>query len=87
VTDSPGEPVSEEDYPGTTVLAAALATFFFPLISLIIALFLIGQQRNERERAQLRTWAWAWAGWIAFGFLIALVFLLAVSSPGYEPVE
>ncbi|HKO74538.1 MAG TPA: hypothetical protein VJU01_04420 [Gaiellaceae bacterium] len=84
MTDSPGEPVrEEEEYPGTTVLAAALATFFFPLVSLIIALVLMGQQRNGRKRAQLKTWAWASAGWIAFGFLIALVFFLAVSSSGY----
>jgi hypothetical protein len=81
--DSPGEPVGEEEYPGTTVLAAALATFFFPLISLIIALVLMGQQRNERKRAQVKTWAWASAGWLALGFLIALIFFLAVSSSGY----
>jgi hypothetical protein len=83
VTDSPGEPVREEEYPGATVVAAALATFFFPLIALIVALVLMGQQRNERKRAQLKTWAWASAGWIALGFLIALVFFLAVSSSGY----
>jgi hypothetical protein len=83
VTDFPGEPVREDEYPGTTVVAAALATFFFPLIALIIALVLMGQQRNERKRAQLKTWAWASAGWIAFGFVLALVFFLAVSSSGY----
>jgi hypothetical protein len=76
--DSPGEPVREEQYPGTTVLAAVLATFFFPLIALIIALVLMGQQRNERKRAQLKTWAWASAGWIAVGFLISLLFLFAL---------
>jgi hypothetical protein len=82
--ESPGDPVRQEkDYPGSTVVAAALATIFFPLISLIVALILMGQQRNERKRAQLRTWAWASAGWIVFGFVIAMVFFLAVSSSGY----
>jgi len=76
--ETPGDSVREEEYPGTTVLAAALATFFFPLVSLIVALVLMGQQRNERKRAQLRTWAWASAGWIAIGFLISLLFLLAL---------
>lgn len=78
--DAPGDPVTQEEYPSTTVLAATLATLFFPLISLIVALVLMGQQRSERKRAQLKTWALVSAGWIAIEFVIALIFFLAVAS-------
>jgi hypothetical protein len=43
----------------------------------------VGQQRNERRRAQLRTWAWASAGWIAFQFVVALILFAAVASSAY----
>ena len=82
MTDTPSDPVAQDEYPGTTVAAAVLATIFFPLISLIVALVLMGQQRNERKRAQLRTWALASGGWIAFQFVIGFVFFLAVASSG-----
>ena len=81
--DASGDSAPPDEYPGSIVLAAVLATIFFPLISLIIALVLMGQQRNERRRAQLRTWAWASAGWIAFQFIVALIFFAAVASSAY----
>lgn len=77
----------EEEYPGSTVLGAALASFFFPLISLIVALILMGQQRNERKRAQLRTWAIASAAWIAIQIVIAVGLFAAVYSAGSSTVE
>ena len=80
--ETSGEPVPQDEYPGSAVLGATLATLFFPLISLIVALVLMGQQRSERKRAQLKTWAWASAGWIAFQFVIGLVVFAAVSSSG-----
>jgi hypothetical protein len=78
--ETSGEPVPQDEYPGSAVLAATLATLFFPLISLIVALVLMGQQRSERKRAQLKTWAWASAGWIAFQFVIGLIIFAAVAS-------
>jgi hypothetical protein len=78
--DAAGEPAPQEEYPSSAVLGAALATLFIPLISLILALVLGGQQVNERKRAQLRTWAWASAGWIAFQILVGIIFFVAVSS-------
>ena len=35
-------PTPEDRYPDSAVIGAALAVFFFPLISLIVALLLIG---------------------------------------------
>lgn len=75
-----GEPVPQEEYPTSAVVGATLATFFFPLISLIVALILLGGQRNDRQRAQLRTWAWVSAGWIALQVLFVLLFLVGWSS-------
>lgn len=80
--ETSGEPVPQDEYPSSAVLGATLATLFFPLISLIVALVLIGQQRNERKRAQLKNWAWASAGWIALQFVIGLIVFAAVSSSG-----
>jgi hypothetical protein len=84
------EPVAsgapEDEYPGTTVVGAALATFFFPLISLIVALLLMGQQRNERKRAQLRTSAIVSTAWIAIQVL-AVVLLFAAVSAGSSSIE
>ena len=45
-------------YGGASVAGAVLATLFFPLISLIAALLLLGGQTDPRKRSQLRTWAW-----------------------------
>ena len=78
-------------FPGTTVAAAALATIFFPLLSLIAALCLLGRERGEARRSQLRTWAWAAGAWIglqvAFFFLILLLFAVGSSSGGAEHSE
>jgi len=74
------EPVPQDEYPGSAVLGAALATFFFPLISLIVALVLMGRPPSERKRSQLKTWALASAGWIALQLVIVLVVFAAVSS-------
>ena len=63
---------AQDGYPGTTVAAAALATVAFPLISLIVALFLVGGQPNERKRSQLRMWAWASGGLIVVWVLLVL---------------
>jgi len=80
--ETSGEPVPQDEDPSSAVLGATLATLFFPLISLIVALVLMGQQRSERKRAQLKTWAWASAGWIALQFVVGLVVFAAVSSSG-----
>jgi hypothetical protein len=76
--DVAGEPAPQEDYPTSAVVGATLATIFFPLIALIVALLLMGGQRSERKRAQLRIWAWASVAWMALGVLFVALFLVAV---------
>jgi uncharacterized membrane protein len=84
-----GAPSGEEGYSGPTVAAAVLMTLFFPLISLIAALFLLGRERSSPEkRSSLRAWAIATAVWIVVWILI-VIGLFAVASSGSEvgPVQ
>jgi hypothetical protein len=61
---------SEAGYNGTAVAGAVLATLFFPLIALIAALILLGNERNPQRRSQLRTWAWVSGGFMALGVVL-----------------
>jgi hypothetical protein len=63
-------------YTGAAVMGAALATLFFPLISLIAALLMQGGQTDPRKKAQLRTWAWISGGWLVFGVVVTVVLTL-----------
>ena len=74
----------EEGYPGTTVAAAALATLAFPLISLIVALFLVGGQENERKRSQLRMWAWASGALIVLWIVVAIGLVAGAGGSGVD---
>jgi hypothetical protein len=86
MTDAPVTQ-AEDGYPGSAVAAAAIATFCFPVISLIAALLLLSQQRNERRRAMLRTWVWASAAWIVLQILFVILLFAAVSGGSVgEPV-
>jgi hypothetical protein len=60
-------------YTGASVAGAVLATLFFPFISLIAALLLLGAQTDPAKRSQLRTWAWASGGWLLFGIVVFAV--------------
>jgi hypothetical protein len=68
-------PPSEDaaPYNGAAVAGAVLGTLFFPLIALIAALILMGNERNPARRSQLRTWAWASGGFMVFGALLFAV--------------
>jgi uncharacterized membrane protein len=79
---SASEPTRQEGYSTSAEIGAGLAIFFFPLISLIVALLLMGGQRNERKRGQLRTWAWISVGWIVLQVLFVLLFLVGWSESG-----
>lgn len=74
---TPSLPQEARPYDGAAVAGAVLATLFFPLIALIAALLLMGNETNPARRSQLRTWAWASGGLLAFG---ALIVALAVIS-------
>ena len=66
-------PPEARPYDGAAVAGAVLATLFFPLIALIAALLLMGNETSPARRSQLRTWAWASGGLLAFGLLFVLL--------------
>jgi fumarate reductase subunit D len=76
-----GRAAPSEGYGDASVAGAALATVFFPIFSLIVALLLLGGQIDPRKRSQLRTWAWVSGGWLLFG--VVLVLLLAGVIAGH----
>ena len=87
-----GEPhgalAEQEGYAGATVAAAALMTLFFPIISLIVALFLLGRERNPSKKSSLRTWAVATAVWLVLWILIGIGLVVAVGSGSEsEPIQ
>jgi len=65
-----GSVPAEAGYNGPAVAGAVLATLFFPLIALIAALLLMGNESNPRKRSQLRTWAWASGGLMVLGVVL-----------------
>jgi pheromone shutdown protein TraB len=65
-------------YTGPAVAGAVLATLFFPLIALIAALLLMGNESNPRKRSQLRTWAWWSGGLMALGLVLAVLALITI---------
>ena len=80
-------PEKQSPYPGSTIAAAAIATFFFPLISLIVALVLYGSERDRAKKELLRTWALASGGWLIAQFLIGLVLFTAGGGGGLGDLE
>jgi hypothetical protein len=74
-------------YPGATVAAAALATLFFPLLSLIAALFLYGAESNPVRRNALRSWALASGAWIVVQLIVAVALFAAVWAGSTSEVD
>jgi hypothetical protein len=68
-----GSAPPEVGYNGQAVAGAVLATLFFPLIALIAALILMGNEANPQKRSQLRTWAWASGGFMLLGVVLFAV--------------
>ncbi len=64
------------------VLGGAIATFFFPVISLIAALMLMGGEQSPRKRGQLKTWAWASFAFLALQALFFVTVLIGVAAGG-----
>ena len=71
------EPVGE-DYPLLIKLLAVVASFFFSLITLIVALVMLSSERNPLRRSFLKLWA----GISAAAIIIPLVLLFGVASGG-----
>jgi hypothetical protein len=63
-----------------------IATFFFPLFSLVVALVLHGIERDSGKKGMLRNWALASGGWLIAQFLIGFL-LFAVGSNGGVGVD
>jgi len=78
-----GAPSGDEGYSGPTVAAAVLMRLLFPLVSLIVALFLLGRERNPEKRSSLRARIIATGVWIVAWILI-VIGLFAVASSGSE---
>ena len=74
-------------YDGAAVAGAGLATLFFPFISVIAALLLLGGQTDPRKRSQLRTWAWVSGGWIVFGLVLVVLTVGAFAGSGSSGVS
>ena len=81
-THPTASPASEEGYPGPVVLGGAIATFFFPVISLIAALMLMGGEASPQKRSQLKTWAWASFAFLALQALLFLFLLIGIAAGG-----
>jgi hypothetical protein len=76
-TSAPGE--GGFGYTGAPVAGAILATLFFPLIALIVALLLLGGQRDPRKRASLRMWAWSSGGWLVLQLIVVIAIAVSIS--------
>jgi hypothetical protein len=72
-------PEDAPPYNGAAVAGAVLATLFFPLIALIAALLLMGNEQSPQRRSQLRTWAWVSGGWIVLQVFVAVVLVSSVT--------
>jgi len=57
-------------YGGAAAAGAVLATVFFPLIALIVALLLLGSQQDPDKKSALRMWAFGSAAWIVVGTVV-----------------
>ncbi|HZT94524.1 MAG TPA: hypothetical protein VE985_08615 [Gaiellaceae bacterium] len=64
---------SAAGYGGASVAGAVLAALFFPFVSLIAALLLLGAQTDPVKRSQLRTWAWVSGSWLVLGGVVFVV--------------
>jgi drug/metabolite transporter (DMT)-like permease len=71
---------AEPRYNGAAVAGAVLATLLFPLIALIAALILLGNERSPQRRSQLRIWAWASGGLMLVGVLLFVLAFVTVGS-------
>lgn len=67
-------------YESAMVLGAVLLSIFVPFIALIAALIMRGQERIQARRQFLKNWAIGSAAWLATGWLIGLIALVAIGG-------
>jgi hypothetical protein len=78
----PGVPAARQAYSGSVIASAVIATLVFPVLSLITALFLYGNEQNPQKKRALRTWALGSLGWLVLQAVVALIVFAAVMSGG-----
>ena len=74
------DPSAHEPFPGPTVAGGVLGSIFFPVISLIAALILMGREANPIRRETLRRWAVLSGGLIAAQALLVIIALATALS-------
>jgi hypothetical protein len=86
VAPSPGQQranADDEPFPSWAPIAAGLAVFFMPFISLIVSLVMRSSEQRPSRRSFLKNWAIASGAWLCTGWLIILlVFASAGSGSG-----
>jgi hypothetical protein len=82
VSPNPDTAAHDDPYPPPATLGAAVATFFFPVISLIAGLFLLAGEQREVRRSQIRMWIWASVAWMLIQVLVVVLLLGVFSSGG-----
>jgi len=63
-------------------LAAVLLTLFMPLIALIAALAMRGNETRPSRLSFLKNWAIASGAWLATGWLTGVILVLSISGGG-----
>jgi hypothetical protein len=81
-TQNGAEPGPDDDapYQREAMIGAILLTIFLPFIALIAALVLRAEERRPARREQLKNWALASGGWLATGWVIAIIAFASVVS-------
>ncbi len=77
--------VETRPFPGPTVAGGVLGSIFFPVISLIAALMLMGREANPVRREALRRWAILSGGLIAAQVMLVLIAFASVASVFNNP--
>jgi hypothetical protein len=60
-------------YSPAFFVGAGLATLLFAPIALIIALIMLGGEKDPAKRATLRSWAWFSGAWLVAGVVLLIV--------------
>ncbi len=77
----------DEPFPSWAGIAAGVAVFFMPFISLIVALVMRSSEQRPSRRSFLKNWA-IWSGvWLCTGFLIVIIAVGAMASGGANGVS
>ena len=77
---NPQSNAGDEPFPGWAAVAAGVAVFVMPIISLIVSLVMRSSEQRPSRRSFLKNWAIASGVWLCTGWILVLVAFLAISS-------